>query len=62
LHTGLTALPDSPTVTVKVVYAKQDIPITLPLSATVEALAKELEPRTGVPVASQKLMFKGQRE
>ena len=59
LNTRGTSLLDEPMVTVKVVYAKQDIPVTLPLSATVEALAKELEPRTGVPVASQKLMFKG---
>uniref|UniRef100_A0A1I8H4R6 Ubiquitin-like domain-containing protein n=1 Tax=Macrostomum lignano TaxID=282301 RepID=A0A1I8H4R6_9PLAT len=50
---------DSPPVSLKVIFNKRKIDLTLPVSAKVISLKRQLQELTGVPVDMQKLMFRG---
>ena len=46
-------------VDLKIVFNKQKLDLTFPLDELVSSLKTEIEKLTGVPVAMQKVMFKG---
>uniref|UniRef100_A0A1I8GM76 Ubiquitin-like domain-containing protein n=2 Tax=Macrostomum lignano TaxID=282301 RepID=A0A1I8GM76_9PLAT len=55
----LEADADSSPVSLKVIFNKRKIDLTLPVSAKVISLKRQLQELTGVPVDMQKLMFRG---